>query len=78
MSDKITEHYQKACEFTFPIKLNIPVTVHPQVSVIPANSVQEKLAISFEPDILLEPEVKSKKPVCRTLNGYEKESYYVS
>ena len=70
MSEQIKEHYQKACEFTFPIKLNIPVTVHPQVSVTPANSVQEKLAISFESDILLEPEVKSKKPVCYPLNGY--------
>ena len=78
MSDKITEHYQKACEFTFPIKLNIPVIVNPQVSVTPANPVEEKLAISLEPDILLEPGVKSKKPVCRTLNSYEKESYYVS
>ncbi len=70
MSDKITEYYETACEFTFPIKLNIPVTVHPQVSVIPAKAVQEKLPIYFEPDILLEPEVKSKKPVCQALGGY--------
>ena len=75
MSEKITESYEKACEFTFPIKLNIPVTVHPQVSVTPANSTQQKLPIYLEPDILLEPEVSSKKPVCHPLNGYEKQPY---
>ena len=72
MSERIEEYYQKTCEFTFPIKLNIPITVNPQVSLTPANSVEEKLPMYFEPDILLEPEIKSKKPVCNSLNGYEK------
>ena len=75
MSEQMNEHYQKACEFTFPIKLNIPITVNPQVSVTPANSSQQKLPIYLEPDILLEPEVKAKESICYPVSDYKYDSH---
>ncbi|MDJ0773718.1 MAG: hypothetical protein QNJ49_09885 [Mastigocoleus sp. MO_167.B18] len=68
MSEHTKEYYEKGCEFTVPIKLNIPVTVCPQVYVVPVNPAHEKLPIFLEPDVLLEPEVKSKKPICKPVD----------
>lgn len=52
------------CEFTIPIKLNIPITIHPQVYIIPVSSAKQKLPIFLEPDLFLEPEVRANSPVC--------------
>ncbi|MEO1378668.1 MAG: hypothetical protein AAFW70_31315 [Cyanobacteria bacterium J06635_10] len=60
------------CEFTFPIKLNIPVTINPTVYINPVPITKERLPVVIEPELLLEPGVKSKAPECYLQNGYEK------
>jgi len=52
------------CEFTVPIKLNIPITISPQVYITSVPSIKQRLPIFLEPDLLLEPEVRAKSPVC--------------
>lgn len=36
------------CEFTIPIKLNIPITIHTQVCITPVGSSKQKLPIFLE------------------------------
>jgi hypothetical protein len=57
------------CEFTIPIKLNVPITINPQVCVTSVPSVKQRLPIFLEPDLLLEPEVRANAPVCYSQNG---------
>ncbi|MBW4478973.1 MAG: hypothetical protein KME54_19475 [Tolypothrix brevis GSE-NOS-MK-07-07A] len=60
-----------ACEFTIPIKLNIPITINPQVYITSVPSIKQRLPIFLEPDLLLEPEVRAKSPVCYPQNECE-------
>lgn len=59
------------CEFTVPIKLNVPITINSQVHINPVAATKQKLPIFMEPDLILEPEVRAKAPVCYPQNGYE-------
>ncbi|GAB1538557.1 hypothetical protein NUACC21_12190 [Scytonema sp. NUACC21] len=59
------------CEFTVPIKLNIPIHIEPTVVLKKPDSVREKVHIHLEPDIRLNPEVRAVPPVCHQ-NGYDK------
>ncbi|MBW4567139.1 MAG: hypothetical protein KME31_03670 [Tolypothrix carrinoi HA7290-LM1] len=59
------------CEFTIPIKLNVPITISPQVYVTPVASIKQRLPIFLEPDLLLSPEVRAKAPVCYPQNECE-------
>ncbi|AFY58570.1 hypothetical protein Riv7116_6221 [Rivularia sp. PCC 7116] len=52
------------CEFTIPIKLNIPITIDSPVYVNPVPITKQKLPVFIEPDLVLEPEVRAKAPVC--------------
>ncbi|KAF3890542.1 MULTISPECIES: hypothetical protein [Nostocales] len=72
MSAYNVESYHNCCEFTVPIKLNIPIHIEPTVAIKTPNDVREKLNIHVEPDIYLKPEVKAVQPVCHPQNGYEK------
>jgi hypothetical protein len=57
------------CEFTIPIKLNVPITISPQVYITPVPSIKQRLPIFLEPDLLIEPEVRANSPVCYPQNG---------
>jgi hypothetical protein len=57
------------CEFTIPIKLNIPITINPQIYVTSVASIKQRLPIFIEPDLLIEPEVRANSPVCYPQNG---------
>ncbi|NEU76212.1 hypothetical protein PI95_027720 [Hassallia byssoidea VB512170] len=59
------------CEFTVPIKLNVPITISPQVYITSVRSIKQKLPIFLEPDLLLEPEVRANAPVCYPQNECE-------
>jgi hypothetical protein len=65
-------YYAQACEYIVPIKLTVPVFVEPKVFTKSACA-REKLHIDLEPQIRLEPEVKSAPPVCVPQNGYKQE-----
>jgi hypothetical protein len=64
--------YQNACEFTIPIKLNIPVEIEPTLLIKTPNPVQERLRVYLEPDVYLKPEVSARPPVCLLPSGYNK------
>ncbi len=64
--------YQNACEFTIPIKLNIPVEIEPTLLIKTPNSVRERLRVYLEPDVYLKPEVSARPPVCLPASGYNK------
>ncbi|AKG20029.1 hypothetical protein [Calothrix sp. 336/3] len=52
------------CEFTVPIKLNVPITINSYVQFNCVPTTKQKLPIYIEPDLYLEPEVQAKAPVC--------------
>jgi hypothetical protein len=72
MSTYNCEHYPNACEFTIPIKLNIPIFIEPTLVIKPVEPVREKLQVHLEPDVYLRPEVTASAPVCIPQNGYGK------
>ncbi|MEO1432825.1 MAG: hypothetical protein AAFV71_27920 [Cyanobacteria bacterium J06633_8] len=59
------------CEFTIPIKLNIPITIDTPVYVNSVPITKQKLPVFIEPDLILEPEVRAKTPVCYPQNDCE-------
>ncbi|MDJ0616417.1 MAG: hypothetical protein QNJ63_06645 [Calothrix sp. MO_192.B10] len=59
------------CEFTVPIKLNVPITINPEVCINHVSVTKQILPVVIQPDLILEPEVKAKAPVCYSQNGYE-------
>ncbi|MEC4815018.1 MAG: hypothetical protein SAK29_17325 [Scytonema sp. PMC 1069.18] len=63
--------YQDACEFTIPIKLNIPVEIEPTLLIKTPNSVRERLCVYLEPDVYLKPEVSARPPVCLPPSNYQ-------
>ncbi|MEO1187332.1 MAG: hypothetical protein AAFX46_22900 [Cyanobacteria bacterium J06636_27] len=52
------------CEFTVPIKLNVPITIDTPVYINPVPVVKQHLPVVIQPDLLLQPEVKAKAPQC--------------
>ncbi|NER31110.1 MAG: hypothetical protein F6J89_26695 [Symploca sp. SIO1C4] len=58
------------CEFTVPIKLNVPITINSEVCINYIHPVKQKLPVFIQPDLMLEPEVKGKAPKCYRQNGY--------
>jgi hypothetical protein len=72
MSTYNCEQYPNACEFTVPIKLNIPIFIEPTLVIKHAEPVREKLQVHLEPDVYLRPEVTASAPVCLPQNGYGK------
>ncbi len=52
------------CEFTIPIKLNVPIDIYPQVNVHPAPAKQEKLPVHLEPELFLTPSVLALPQKC--------------
>ncbi|MDJ0616416.1 MAG: hypothetical protein QNJ63_06640 [Calothrix sp. MO_192.B10] len=52
------------CEFTVPIKLNVPITINPEVYINPVPVKRQTLPVVIQPDLMLEPEVKAKAPLC--------------
>ncbi|MBW4592827.1 MAG: hypothetical protein KME46_07865 [Brasilonema angustatum HA4187-MV1] len=73
MSTYNPEHYPNACEFTVPIKLNVPIFIEPTVAIKAVEPVREKVNVHLEPDIYLRPEVAAAAPVCIPQNGYNKQ-----
>ncbi|MCC5636981.1 hypothetical protein LC593_14140 [Nostoc sp. CHAB 5844] len=63
------------CEFTIPIKLNVPIDIYPLVNVHLAPAKQEKLAVYLQPDLFLIPEVLALPQKCEYLpeNSYYKQ-----
>ncbi len=78
MSTSNPNHYQAPCEFTIPIKLNIPIEIEPQLVMKAPPCAHQKLPVYLEPDIYLEPEVQARQPVCLTQNGYHKQQSQAS
>ncbi|MEB3216534.1 MAG: hypothetical protein VKN72_09925 [Nostocales cyanobacterium 94392] len=52
------------CEFTIPIKLNVPITINTTVYINPVPITKQILPVVIEPDLLLEPGVRAKAPAC--------------
>ena len=52
------------CEFTVPIKLNVPITINPQVCINHVPLTKQIVPVVLQPDLMLEPEVKAKAPQC--------------
>ena len=73
MSTYNPEYYPNACEFTVPIKLNIPIFIEPTLAIKAVEPVKEKVRVHLEPDIYLESEVTATPPVCVPQNGYSKQ-----
>ncbi|NJL78109.1 MAG: hypothetical protein HC917_03405, partial [Richelia sp. SM2_1_7] len=42
------------CEFTIPIKLNVPITINTTVYINPVPITKQILPVVIEPDLLLE------------------------
>jgi hypothetical protein len=63
-------YYPNVCEFTVPIKLNVPILIEPQPIIKPVTPVREKVQVHLEPDIYLKSEVTATPPVCIPQNGY--------
>ncbi|MEL7036294.1 MAG: hypothetical protein AAFO04_11830 [Cyanobacteria bacterium J06592_8] len=59
------------CEFTIPIKLNVPITINSHVYINQVPVTKQTLPVFIQPDLMLEPEVKAKTPVCYPQNGYK-------
>ncbi len=64
------------CEFTIPIKLNIPITIDTPVYVNPVAITKQKLPVFIQPDLVLEPEVGAKDPVCYPQNDCENKNVH--
>ncbi|MBP5977432.1 hypothetical protein HW132_33140 [Brasilonema sp. CT11] len=73
MSTYNAENYPNVCEFTVPIKLNVPIFIEPTLIIKPVEPVREKVSVHLEPDIYLRPEVAAAAPVCVVQNGYNKQ-----
>ena len=73
MSKDNCEYYPNACEFTIPIKLNVPICIEPTLFINSVEPVREKLHVHLEPDIYLKPEVTATPPVCVPQNGHNKQ-----
>jgi hypothetical protein len=65
-------YYEQACEYVVPIKLVVPVFLEPKVYVQSSGCIREKIQVSLEPELHLEPEVKASHPICAPQNGYSK------
>ena len=57
------------CEFTIPIDLNIPITIRPNLNVVPPTIplVKHQLPVYLAPAIALEPAVSAQKADCECL-----------
>ncbi|MBP5976206.1 hypothetical protein HW132_26615 [Brasilonema sp. CT11] len=66
-------YYPNVCEFTVPIKLNVPILIEPKLVIQPVTPVREKIQVHLEPDICLKSEVTATPPVCVPQNGYSKQ-----
>ncbi|MBP5977430.1 hypothetical protein HW132_33130 [Brasilonema sp. CT11] len=73
MSTYNPEYYPNACEFSVPIKLNIPIFIEPTLAIKAVEPVNEKVRVHLEPDIYLQSEVTATPPVCIPQNGYGKQ-----
>ena len=73
MSTYNPEYYPNACEFTVPIKLNVPIFIEPTVAIKAVEPVNEKVRVHLEPDIYLQSEVTATPPVCVRQHGYNKQ-----
>ena len=56
-------HYDQACEYVVPVKLVVPVFVEPKVYV-QSTCAREKIQVTLEPELFLQPEVKASNPIC--------------
>ncbi len=64
-------YYEQACEYVVPIKLVVPVFIEPKVFT-QSVCAKERIQVTLEPEIYLEPEVRANHPVCIPQNGYHK------
>ena len=62
----------EGCEFEVPIKVNVPVTINPILSINQVGPVKENLNFILQPNINLHPEVGATQPTCLPKNGYSK------
>ena len=76
MSNEFDRYYKHACEYTVPIKLNVPIFIEPHVLIKPCISpVDYKIPVNLEPEIALKPEVKAAPAKCLPQNGHHDYSY---
>ncbi|WP_416673665.1 hypothetical protein [Egbenema bharatensis] len=65
-------YYEQACEYVVPVKIVVPIFIEPKIFTKSACA-REKIHIDLEPQIKLEPEVKTNNPVCIPQNGHKRE-----
>ncbi len=75
MSNYDPNYYQAPCEFTIPIKLNVPIEIEPKVLMKAPQAVKQKVPVHLEPDLYITPELQAEAPVCVTKNGHDKQQY---
>lgn len=56
--------YNCECEFEVAIKLNVPVTINPILSIEPVKPVKEDLNAILGTNIYVNPKVGSNEPTC--------------
>ncbi len=66
------ECYPNVCEFSVPIKLNVPILIEPKLSIKSIEPAREKINVHLEPNIHLRSEVAATPPVCVPQNGYDR------
>ena len=59
------------CEFTVPIKLNVPITINSEVYLNKVSPIKQTLPVFINPDLVLEPEVKAKALACHRQSEYK-------
>ena len=64
-------YYEQACEYVVPVKLVVPVFVEPKVYVQPTCA-REKIQVTLEPELFLQPEVKASQPACLPQGGHQR------
>ena len=64
MSTYDYSEYNCECEFEFPIKLNVPVTINPILSIKPVAPVKQDLDAILDTNLKISPEVGATKPTC--------------
>lgn len=64
MSTYKSHQYNCECEFEVPIKLNVPITINPILSIKSVAKVEETLNAVLGTNIFVNPEVGATKPNC--------------
>lgn len=52
------------CKFEFPIRLNVPITINPELDIKPVCPVEEDLEAFLDANIYVRPKIGANEPTC--------------